>query len=186
MDYLFDFPIHPIAVHFVIALSIFAAALDIWASFKSDAAIAQFAKLTTCFVAIAAVITIATGWFDHETWHATSQHHHDDASVIGLHMKLGIALAILFCGLAILRYRIKGLASKLYLLLILTGVTGITFQAYLGGELVYSEGIGVRATEEHRAEDKRPEDKRTEENRAEETLHNGSDHEHSHDTENHH
>lgn len=186
MDYLFDFPIHPIAVHFVIALSIFAAALDIWAPFKSEAAIAQFAKLTTYFAAIAAVITIATGWVDHETWHASTQHHHDDTSVIGLHMKLGITLAILFCGLAIWRYRIRDYASKLYLLLILTGVTGITFQAYLGGELVYSEGIGVQTTEEPRTEEERTEDKRTEENKTEGTLHNGSDHEHSHDTENHH
>lgn len=176
MDYLFDFPIHPIAVHFVIALSIFAAALDIWASFKSEAAIAQFAKLTTYFAAIAAVITIATGWFDHETWHATSQHQHNGSSVVGLHMKLGIALALLFCGLAILRYRIKGLASKLYLLLILAGVVGITFQAYLGAELVYSEGIGVQTTIDNSPDD----------HRQEKEPDNNSGHEHSHDTEDHH
>ncbi len=146
MEYIFGKPIHPIAVHFVVALSFFAAALELWAFARKDRGVAGFAMLTTSVATAAICIAVLAGWYDHLVWHHNSEHGHDGTSVMNLHMNLGLVLALLFTVIAFLRLRTRDSVSTLYLALLLTGVIGIGYQAWLGGQLVYIEGIGVQTS----------------------------------------
>jgi uncharacterized membrane protein len=59
----------------------------------------------------------------------------------------GYAVLGFFLVLAVLRFRLAGPPPLLLLVSITVGVFGLLVQGYIGGELVYRYGAGVRAVQ---------------------------------------
>lgn len=147
------FPLHPIFVHFTVALSFTSVGAYLLAYFippgnlKNDISIAALWMLFFCF--IASLFTILFGFLQFNSV------KHD--MLVHLPMTdhrnwgLGTASVLFICTILALRgYLINKThtVSLMLGLLILAGLVGIT--AYKGGELVYHYGLAVKSTPELR------------------------------------
>ena len=145
MDLLF--PFHPRFVHFPIALSLVGAAFVAVSFIRRDGSERWFwaGRLLVFLGWIGALVAGVTGVID--------QSRAPDLPVvrdtINSHITVGIALIIVF-GLALYwPLKDKKLLSERshrwgYLALLLLGVGLILLESWLGGQLVYKLGVGVR------------------------------------------
>ncbi|HIQ31139.1 MAG TPA: DUF2231 domain-containing protein [Aquifex aeolicus] len=137
--------IHPPAVHFAIALPVFA--LLVGAMYHLRGREPDEVELMTLLLASGAVVAASiTGYVAHE-----SMEHlpitEEALGVLHTHETLGIGIAVLFSIIAVLRIAYMLKASKvihrLYMLLLLVGVVLLFLQGNHGGRLVYEFGLGV-------------------------------------------
>jgi uncharacterized membrane protein len=143
----FLFPFHPRFVHFPIALSLVGVAFVAVSFVRRDASERWFwaGRLLVFLGWIGALVAGVTGMID--------QSRAPDLPVvrdtINTHITVGIALIIVF-GLALYwPLKDKKLLSERshrwgYLALLLLGVGLILLESWLGGQLVYKLGVGVR------------------------------------------
>ena len=138
--------LHPVVVHFPIALTIIAFLLSIAAyarrSHPVSAQLAAAGHFTLWLAAIGAAAAVLFGWL------AFNSVNHDDAghAAMLLHRSWAIPTAL---GLILLaswdawKYRVNELISvpMLFLLFLLSQAIAVT--GWLGGEVVYRHGIGV-------------------------------------------
>ncbi len=137
--------LHPPAVHFAIALPLFALLLE--GLYHIQRRRPDEVEFFTLLLSAGAVVGAAiTGYVAHESMEnlPISQ---QALEVLHTHETLGIVLALLFTGILFLRlmYAFKPVqvVHHLYLLLLLVGVAGLLYQGSLGGKLVYDFGLGV-------------------------------------------
>jgi len=147
--------IHPIFVHFAIALTLFGVGLEVAALLRGRSDWHQLAKLNLVAGGLGIAAAVLTGWWDHERWHAAVTHHHGSGAVdlMNIHQYLGVGLLITFAGLVFWRLRYKASVPKLFVALALLGAIGIAVQGYIGGQLVFQEGTGVMNQQDHPAMD---------------------------------
>lgn len=137
--------IHPILVHFTIALFLMAVVLDVvaWLTRREslhgvafvNLAVAAVVTLATMAAGMAAEMNVQMSETDHATLHT---HKYFAFSVVA-------AILVLALWRTVLRGRFPRRAAPLYLLIAL-GAAGLTVTtAYWGGELVYRHGISVAA-----------------------------------------
>ena len=138
--------LHPVVVHFPIALTVIAFLLSIAAyarrSHPVSTQLAAAGHFTLWLAAIGAAAAVLFGWF------AFNSVNHDDAghAAMLLHRSWAIPTAL---GLILLaswdawKYRVNVLMSvpMLFLLFLLSQAIAVT--GWLGGEVVYRHGIGV-------------------------------------------
>ncbi len=137
--------LHPPAVHFAIALPLFALLLE--GLYHLRGRKPDEVEFLTLLLSSGAVVGAAvTGYIAHESMENLPIAE-QALELLHTHETLGIALALLFSGILILRllYAFKPLPMlhHLYVLLLLVGVGAILFQGNLGGKLVYDFGLGV-------------------------------------------
>ena len=138
-------PIHPMLVHFPIALlvgSVFADFLTVLGAGDSLREAGWWALLGA---AVGAMFTVLAGLFDMYRALLTEAAHER----VHQHMKVGFALATFIAALAIWRGMIHfeqgvGLGWP-YMAVAFLAVGLAAFQGWLGGELVYTLGVGVRS-----------------------------------------
>ena len=144
-----DYPeivkLHPPAVHFAIALPLFALLLEGLYHIKGRKP--DEVEFFTLLLASGAVITASTtGYIAHESMEdlPISQ---QALELLHTHETIGLILAGVFALMFLLRfiYAFKPvpMIHHLYVLLLLTGVAGLLYQGNLGGKLVYDFGLGV-------------------------------------------
>lgn len=147
-------PLHPIFVHFTVALSftgIGAYCLSYFILFekiKKDLGIASLWMIFFAF--IAAILTLITGFLQFDAVDHDMISH--QAMVNHRNWALATAFALLLCTLLAFKSYIKDQIYGTFLtlfLLILGIMLGIT--AYKGGTLVYHYGLGVDSTPKLRA-----------------------------------
>lgn len=137
-------PVHPMLVHFPIALLALSVAADLVAFFSNSASLRGTGWWALLAAAMGGVVTAAAGVFDMRRATLDADVH----KLVHQHMKVGFALLAVIIALTVWRwtiYRQPGLAvTAIYLdvALLAMGLTG--FQGWLGGELVYSHGVFVR------------------------------------------
>lgn len=136
-------PVHPIFVHFPIALLVLSVAADVLALLVAQDALQAVAVWALLGAAIGGVVTVLAGIYDMnraQLAHTTHQRVHR-------HMKVGFALAAAIPLLAVWRWMIyleDGFELGGFYLLTAFLVLGLAaFQGWLGGELVYTYGVGV-------------------------------------------
>ena len=143
----FLFPFHPRFVHFPIALSLVGVAFVVVSFVRRDGSERWFwaGRLLVFLGWIGALVAGVTGMID--------QSRAPDLPVvrdtINSHITVGIALIIVF-GLALYwplkdkKLLSEGAHRWGYLALLLLGVGLILLESWLGGQLVYKLGVGVR------------------------------------------
>lgn len=137
--------LHPLLVHFPIALLLASVALDwaglIWKGKGFDRA----GWHTLLLGLVATVLTLITGLLAARDVPAGSP----ALATLNTHRALGIATLVVFALQAACHVRSKGVYSSgkraLHTLVQIGGVALIVAVGYLGGELVYSYGVGVTA-----------------------------------------
>jgi uncharacterized membrane protein len=147
------FPLHPIFVHFTVALSFTSFGVYVLAYFlpqgklKNDLSVSAVWMLFFCF--LASMLTIAFGFLEFNTVkhdmlvHMPMTDHRNWA--------LGTALALFGCTIFALRGYIQNKIHSPFLtigFLVLVGMVATT--AYKGGELVYHYGLAVKSNPELR------------------------------------
>jgi uncharacterized membrane protein len=134
--------IHPLFVHFPIALLLTAAGLDVLAVLLRRSAIHQIALWNLALGSLAAGVAVWTGLQAAEI----AKHGFEIHKVMEKHEQLGIAAAVL-AGVAalariLLRHRTYGWVRGASLAIML-GLAGLViYTAHLGGRLVYEFGVG--------------------------------------------
>ena len=138
---------HPVVVHFAIALTCFGAVLDWCGSLGKQSIWQQTGKI--CFLAGIVTVGLATlsGWIEHELPRPPSAFDVPAQNVLFYHEYGGYALTGFFLVLAIFRIGMSERLPLFFILLSGVGLVGLLIQGYLGGELVYRYGTGVRAVQ---------------------------------------
>lgn len=139
-------PVHPALVHFpiaLVALSFFADLLGYIGGSSSFRAAGWWALAAA---AIGAALAVPAGLFDMYREKIGHDAHHR----VHRHMKVGFALFAAILGLTVWRWSIytaaRGGPGRGYLLVAFFVFALALFQGWLGGELVFSDGVGVAST----------------------------------------
>lgn len=138
---------HPVFVHFAIALLLFGFVVDWCGSLLEQRQTQAAGRLSFLAGVVALGLAVMTGWIEQELPRPASVFDEQMQATLFRHEYLGYGLCAFFLVLAIARMRIQGRLPVLFLLLGVLGSVGLLFQGYLGGELVYRYGAGVRAVQ---------------------------------------
>lgn len=138
---------HPIVVHFAIALTLFGFVVDGLGSLRGQISTQHIGRV--CFLAgvVALGLAVVSGWVEQTLPRPASVFDEQMQNVFFWHEYLGYGLFAFFLMLAVVRLRIRDRLPLAFVLLGMLGVGGVVIQGYLGGELVYRYGAGVRAVQ---------------------------------------
>ncbi|MGO9056277.1 MAG: DUF2231 domain-containing protein [Candidatus Binataceae bacterium] len=143
-----NWQLHPVADHFSIALLVVAVLVDIIALLFSERLWLRYMALTLMIIgAAAAAASYGTGDLEGDrVWDLVNGKAKD---VLKLHAEIGYYLMYTFAVLALWRLLIQLLGfmnstRQIYLLLAVLAVGVLLYQGKLGGELVYTYGVGTR------------------------------------------
>jgi len=139
--------IHPLIVHFPIALIIVIFILDFLGALVRNKSLFSAANILTIFAAAAAVVAVISGLMAEESvWHPDQAHE-----LLELHETIGLAVLGLTLILLIFRPVVKKKKSRslgwIAVLISLAAAILVGYEGYLGGEIVYKHGAGVRQAE---------------------------------------
>ena len=183
MEYAIPAAIHPIFVHFAIALTLFGVGLDAFALFTGKSHWHEAARINLMAGVVAMAAAVASGWWDHERWHEVAEHTHFTPNLMEVHEYLGWSLLALFSLLLIWRIRLSASPSRSFVWIALVGALGILVQGHIGGQMVFLQGAGIRVdlnqSEELVEQEVSPDPKDTvQESPGEEKPHDHEGHEH--------
>ena len=158
MQWFIPAAIHPIFVHFAIALSLFGVALDAYAFFLDRPEWHRAAKLSLACGVLAMATAALAGWWDHERWHDAAPHVHGGGgiSLMTFHQYAGWSLLLLFSALLAWRCRLGARVSRAFLTVASVGVLGVLVQGHIGGQLVFRQAVGVQLPQASHAMDGQP------------------------------
>ncbi len=135
--------LHPVVVHFPIALITVGVLFDILGIALKREDLTLVGKWDMLFGSTSLVFVVATGLLAEAAVGHTEEAH----DLMTLHKRIGITVLVLLGSLAIMRVVIRDSLLKRYqnvfLVLSIIGVLFITYGAYLGGRLVYDYGVAV-------------------------------------------
>ncbi len=142
-----NWQLHPDVDHFSIALLVVAVLIDIVALIFSQRPSLRHTALTLMIIgAIAAAASYATGDIEGDrVWDLVGGKAKD---VLKLHAQIGYWVMIAFAVLALWRILIEAfefmrVTRQVYLALAVVAVIALLYQGSLGGELVYTFGVGT-------------------------------------------
>jgi uncharacterized membrane protein/nitrite reductase/ring-hydroxylating ferredoxin subunit len=138
----FGHPLHPALVHLPIGLFVFSVLLDVASYLVADGnPFVRGAFYAMLFGVVAALVAAVPGLVDR----AAIRADHPAKKTATTHMWLNIAMAVIFAIDLLLRANRLGESATppLLFLLSLLGVAILAVSGYLGGTLVYDDGIAV-------------------------------------------
>ena len=135
--------IHPMVVHFPLALLLTAVLLDLAAVALRRPALSAIALWNFCLGAAGAVAAVLSGL----QAESVAKHSFEIGQVLEKHERLGfatLALALIITGWRLMKKdRLSPRARAVIIGLSLMMVATLTLGAYLGGRLVYEFGVGA-------------------------------------------
>ena len=139
-------PIHPAIVHYPIALVTFSVVADLLVYLTKSDSLQNVGWWALIGATLGAAAALVAGLFDMTREKIEDAAHHR----VHTHMKVGFTLFAAIAGLAIWRWFIytdRGYRLGWGYLVAALLVLGLTFfQGWLGGELVFTDGVGVAPT----------------------------------------
>lgn len=139
--------LHPVAVHFSIALFVVSVLLDMAGLILRKPTLHSAAWINLALATIAAVATVVAGMAAEPLLKPTPEAH----ATLDVHRLLGFsslgAILLLWSWRYALRGRFPVRGALLYAVLSLTAVGIVSGAGYYGGEMVYRHGAAVRATD---------------------------------------
>lgn len=137
-------PIHPMLVHFPLALIVLAVVADGSFFFTREESMRHGGWWVLAAGAVGAVATSAAGIWDMRRATLADEVH----VRVHRHMKMGLLLSAAMIALAAWRWTIfidrSAYVSAIYLDCAIVVMAVALFQGWLGGELVYSHGVFVK------------------------------------------
>jgi uncharacterized membrane protein len=142
--------IHPAVDHFTVAILIVAVLADLFATMFSTRLWLRYAALALMIAGTAAAwgSNVTGGWEADRVWKTVQAAGGPAYDTLHRHAQLGDWLPWVFLVLAVWRIGIKLFSFMagmrgLYLLFAILAAVAISYQGYLGGELVFDYGIGT-------------------------------------------
>jgi uncharacterized membrane protein len=138
--------LHPLIVHFPIALLLLAVLFELIHLFVRRTALDSMARRLLYLGALAALVTAASGWYAEQTVAPVAAAHdalekHEKAGYVSL----GLAAILAFWRVATARR--NGPRPRWAFTLVMLALAGLlVFTAHEGGELVYEYGVGTEIT----------------------------------------
>ncbi|MGH8007825.1 MAG: DUF2231 domain-containing protein [Candidatus Binatia bacterium] len=139
--------VHPICVHFAIALSVFGVILDWAGSLRQQSHWQQAGRLSFLAGVAAMGLAVLSGWIEQQLPQPTSAFDAHMENTFFYHEYLGYGLFGFFIALAVVRLQIPSRLPGLFVIFSALGLVGLMVEGYWGGELVYRYGAGVRAVQ---------------------------------------
>jgi uncharacterized membrane protein len=137
-------PFHPISVHFPLALLLVAGLLEVLALIRNDHEFTRAGWWTQLAGTIGIGISVLTGILASDSAGANAK----AAEALGMHEQMAFVAAAAFCALLLWRLgsrtNIPGSRPWLYVGLYLTACGILVYVGWLGGELVFTHGVGVK------------------------------------------
>lgn len=139
--------VHPVAVHFVIALFVVSVLLDVAGAVSGKPWCHEVGWVNLVLATLAALATVGFGMTAEVLLSPTAEAH----ETLDRHKLLGFtslgAIVALFCWRYAARGALPVRGGLLYLLLALTTVGVVAGTGWFGGEMVYRHGAAVRSTD---------------------------------------
>lgn len=139
-------PLHPMLVHFPLGFVLLAVAADVAFFFLKIESLRHVGWWSIAAAAVGGVFTAAAGVFDMRRASLEEEVH----ARVHRHMKVGFALLAAIGALAFWRWTIfidrTAQVTAVYLDCAVLVMALAIFQGWLGGELVYSDGVFVKET----------------------------------------
>jgi len=144
----FGHPLHPALVHLPIGLFVFSLLLDL-ATILTDAGneLVRGAFYVMVFGIVAALLAAIPGFVDR----ADIRKDHPAMKTATTHMWLNLTAVVLYVINAVIRYGAldQNTTPTVPLVLSIVGVGILSFSGYLGGTMVYNDGIAVGRHRRH-------------------------------------
>lgn len=134
--------IHPMLVHFPLALFPTAVAADAIGAATDNKALMDTGRMLMPLAVASMALTGVAGFAAQDAVHAEGEAH----DMLTTHRNLNVGLLAVAAGLAVLRAGQRRPGPG-YLLAGLAGAAAITYSGYLGGKMVYRHGVGVGAAD---------------------------------------
>jgi uncharacterized membrane protein len=132
--------IHPMLVHFPLALMPTAIAADAVGAMTDNRTLMETGRTLMPLAVVSMAATGLAGFAAQEEVRAEGEAH----DVLVTHRNLNVGLLVMSTALAVLRSR-QDRPGPGYLLAGLAGAALMTYSGYLGGKMVYRHGVGVDA-----------------------------------------
>ena len=142
--------VHPVADHFSVAVLILAVIADLCASLFSTRLWLRYSALALIIIGTGAIwaSNVTGGWEAHRVWKTVQAIGGPAFETLHRHAEIGDILPWVFLALALWRTGVQffgfmaGLRT-IYLLVAILAAAAIGYQGYLGGQLVYTYGVGT-------------------------------------------
>jgi uncharacterized membrane protein len=142
--------VHPVADHFSVAVLILAVITDLFASLFSTRMWLRYSALALIIIGTGAAwaSNVTGGWEAHRVWKTVQAIGDPAFATLRRHAQIGDILPWVFLALALWRIGVQFLGFMgglrgLYLIVAILAAAAIGYQGYLGGQLVYTYGIGT-------------------------------------------
>lgn len=143
--------IHPVVDHFTVAIVVLAVITDLIASLFSSRLWLRYAALALMILAAGAAwgSSLSGGWEADKVWKAVKASGGPAFDTLQRHAWLGSTIIPwLITALAVWRIGVQALgfiatSRPLYLIVAIAALILVSYQGYLGGELVYDYGVGT-------------------------------------------
>jgi uncharacterized membrane protein len=137
-------PLHPMVVHFPIALYLLGVLLTLGYLWRTTAEYERFAYWTFVLSGISVVVAALVGLVDLGTLAPDDPRR----GTVNNHITSGVALLVVNGLLVYYRFRwpdvLNGSRRRQYLALMAVGVAALVTTGWLGGELVYNLRVGIK------------------------------------------
>lgn len=133
------FHLHPLIVHFPIALFITALGSEILSLISKKDNLHKVAWWNYLFGILTAALAILVAWWDNEVVKHPVFYTHKNLAYWTFWFALG-SLPVL----ALIKKKTKSVFRILFIIFLIIVVTLVSFTGYYGGRLVYEYGIGVQ------------------------------------------
>jgi uncharacterized membrane protein len=135
--------IHPIVVHFPIALIFAVIVVDLVGRITKNDSYLRVGTILTIFALAGALAAVGTGLFAEESvWHSEAAEELIETHELLGFVYLGILTLLTIVRLAAIR-KLGGSTGWVAITIAVLAAGVVTFGAYFGGELVYQHGTGV-------------------------------------------
>lgn len=173
--------IHPMLVHFPIGLIIAAFVIDIIGLIGKSEKLLYAGTIITIAALVGAVGSVVSGFIAEDSvWHPGAAHELLELHELMAFITLGVIAVVAIVRWA-LRDRLFGLTRWLIVVLMAVAVGFVGYTGYLGGEMVYTYGTGVKAAEELTAKNASLQGQLNKLRSTEEPESGESEHEHQHE-----
>lgn len=137
--------LHPISVNFAVGLLVFGLLSDFYGAYFVRPDWQYTGKVTFLAGVVSVGVAVVTGWLAGKLPANESVFEPEIRELVFYHSFFGYGLFAVSVLLAIIRLQTGERLHIVYRICAVAALVGLTYQGYLGGQMVYRYGVGVQA-----------------------------------------